>query len=310
MSKLLTIFGATGQQGGSLINYVLKNSELSELYRIRGITRDTSKPSAVVLRERGVEVVEADLDKPATLTAALAGSYAVFGVTNYWERALKEVEVAQGKAIADASVVAGAELLIWSSLPSVTKISKGKAAFKHFDGKAEVEDYVRTLPIMSVFFMAGWYMQNHIGFMRPQPVGDGTYKLSQTFAPTATLPMIDITDTGKFIAPILLDPTKYNGKNFTCATKFLTPLQLVEGWTKVTGKTVTYSMIDPEEMVSEAMAPEMRAELRKTADLINEYLYFGPTGQVDVEWTQAQLKDELTTWEEFVKANEPWFKNV
>lgn len=82
MSKLLTIFGATGQQGGSLINYVLKNSELSELYRIRGITRDTSKPSAVVLRERGVEVVEADLDKPATLTAALAGSYAVFGVTN------------------------------------------------------------------------------------------------------------------------------------------------------------------------------------------------------------------------------------
>ncbi|KAG4430967.1 hypothetical protein IFR05_013554 [Cadophora sp. M221] len=310
MTKLLTVFGATGQQGGSLIDYVLKNNELSKMFRIRGITRDTSKPSAVVLKGRGVEMVEANLDKPATLTAALGGSYAVFGVTNYWERALKEVEVAQGKAIADASVAAGAELLIWSSLPSVIRISKGKAAFKHFDSKAEVEDYIRKLPVMGVFFMAGWYMQNHIGFMRPQAVGDGTYVLSQTFAPTATLPMIDITDTGKFITPILLNPTKYNGNNFTCATKFLTPLQLVEGWTKVTGRTVTYSMISPDEIVSEAMTPEMRAELKKSADLINEYSYFGPTGLADMEWTQAQVKEELTTWEEFVKANEPWFEDM
>ncbi|KAH7321523.1 hypothetical protein BKA65DRAFT_540728 [Rhexocercosporidium sp. MPI-PUGE-AT-0058] len=310
MSKLLTVFGATGQQGGSLTDYVLKNNELSQLYRIRAITRDISKPSAIALKDRGVEVVQADLDKPATLLKALTGSYAVFGVTNYWERASKEGEVAQGKAIADASVAAGVELLIWSSLPSVTKLSKGKVALKHFDSKAEIEDYVRSLPILSVFFMAGWYMQNHISHMRPQPVGDGTYKLSQTFAPTSTLPMIDITDTGKFIAPILLDPLKYQGKSFTCATKLLTPLQLVEGWTRVTGKTVIYSMVDPENMVSEAMTPEMRAELKKSAGLINEYRYFGPTGQADMEWTQAQVKDVLTTWEEFVKANEPWFEQV
>ncbi|PVH85457.1 NmrA-domain-containing protein [Cadophora sp. DSE1049] len=310
MSKLLTVFGATGQQGGSLIDYILKTPELSALYRVRGITRDASKTSAVALIAKGVEVIEADLDKPPTLAAALAGSYAVFGVTNYWERASKEVEIAQGKAIADASVAAGAKLLIWSSLPSVARMSNGKAAFKHFDSKAEVEEYVRTLPILSAFFMAGWYMQNHIGYMRPQPKGDGTYNLSQTFAPTATLPMIDITDTGKFIAPILLDPTTYNGKNFTCATKFLSPLQLVEGWTKVTGKSVTYTMVSPDDMVSDAMTPEMRAELKKSADLINEFSYFGQTGQKDLEWTQAQLKDKLTSWEEFVKANEPWFEGV
>ena len=82
MSKLLTVFGATGQQGGSLIDYVLKNPELSSMYRVRGITRDRSNPTAVALKARGVEVIEADLDKPATLIPALAGSYAVLGVTN------------------------------------------------------------------------------------------------------------------------------------------------------------------------------------------------------------------------------------
>lgn len=82
MSKLLTVFGATGKQGGSLIDYILGNSELSKLYHLRGITRSASKPRAVALKKRGVEIVEADLNEPTSLVATLTGSYAVFGVTN------------------------------------------------------------------------------------------------------------------------------------------------------------------------------------------------------------------------------------
>jgi hypothetical protein len=39
-----------------------------------------------------------------------------------------------------------------------------------FDSKAEVEEYIRGLPILSSFFMAGWYMQNNIAYMRPKLV--------------------------------------------------------------------------------------------------------------------------------------------
>ena len=58
MSKLLTVFGATGLQGGSLIAYVLEHPELSRIYKVRGITRDVDKPAAVALKEKGVEVVK------------------------------------------------------------------------------------------------------------------------------------------------------------------------------------------------------------------------------------------------------------
>ncbi len=57
MGKLLTVFGATGQQGGNLIDYVLRHPELSTIYRIRGVTRDVTKPAALALREKGVDVV-------------------------------------------------------------------------------------------------------------------------------------------------------------------------------------------------------------------------------------------------------------
>ena len=58
MSKILTVFGATGNQGGSLINYVVNSSKLSKIYKLRGVTRDVSKPAALALKEKGVEVVK------------------------------------------------------------------------------------------------------------------------------------------------------------------------------------------------------------------------------------------------------------
>lgn len=58
MSKqLLVVFGATGNQGGSVIRAVQEDSKLSSQFRIRGITRDTSKPAAQNLASQGIEVV-------------------------------------------------------------------------------------------------------------------------------------------------------------------------------------------------------------------------------------------------------------
>lgn len=58
MTKLFVIFGATGQQGGSLLTYMLNHPEFSKAYHFRAITRDASKPAAEELGEKGVEVVQ------------------------------------------------------------------------------------------------------------------------------------------------------------------------------------------------------------------------------------------------------------
>jgi uncharacterized protein YbjT (DUF2867 family) len=57
MSKLITIFGATGNQGGSVINSILTDPQLSNEFKIRGVTRDATKKSAQDLANRGVELV-------------------------------------------------------------------------------------------------------------------------------------------------------------------------------------------------------------------------------------------------------------
>jgi uncharacterized protein YbjT (DUF2867 family) len=53
--KLLVVFGATGIQGGSVVKAILGDAKLSETWAVRGITRDTSKPSAKALEALGAE---------------------------------------------------------------------------------------------------------------------------------------------------------------------------------------------------------------------------------------------------------------
>lgn len=56
MSKVITVFGATGNQGGSVIKSILADAALCKEFKIRGITRDVSKPAAQALVKQGVEM--------------------------------------------------------------------------------------------------------------------------------------------------------------------------------------------------------------------------------------------------------------
>ena len=103
--KILVVFGATGNQGGSVINSILSDSKTSNQFKIRGITRDPSKPNAQALVARGVECVAADINSKDQIKAALQGAYAVFAVTNYWEKMDAELELKQGRNIADLAKV-------------------------------------------------------------------------------------------------------------------------------------------------------------------------------------------------------------
>ena len=103
--KIFVVFGATGNQGGSVINSVLNDPATAKEFQIRGTTLDPSKPNAKALEARGVQCVAADIDNKEQIQSALKDAYAVFAMTNYWEKMDPELETNQGKGIADAAKV-------------------------------------------------------------------------------------------------------------------------------------------------------------------------------------------------------------
>lgn len=56
--KILVVFGATGVQGGSVARAILNDPITSQQFRVRAVTRDSSKIEAVALAELGAEILE------------------------------------------------------------------------------------------------------------------------------------------------------------------------------------------------------------------------------------------------------------
>lgn len=66
MSQVLTVIGATGAQGSSVVNHALKDGK----YKVRAITRNVTSSKAKALASRGVEVVSADINSEESLLKA------------------------------------------------------------------------------------------------------------------------------------------------------------------------------------------------------------------------------------------------
>lgn len=79
-NKLVTVFGATGVQGGSVVSSLLQN--ISPGFSLRAITRNPDSGRAWKLASQGVEVVKADGLHKEQILRAFAGSWAVFANTN------------------------------------------------------------------------------------------------------------------------------------------------------------------------------------------------------------------------------------
>ncbi|OJJ88174.1 uncharacterized protein ASPGLDRAFT_72254 [Aspergillus glaucus CBS 516.65] len=289
MSKLLVVFGATGNQGGSVVKNVINDPVLSNQYKIRAVTQDVSKPEAHALQKMGKVDVQ-----------ALEGAHTVFALTvTIYDKLLEARELSQGKAIADAAVAAGAKYFIFSTLFHIARVSGGKYnKGRHFDCKAEVEDYIRALPIKSAFFAPGSFMQNFNSNMKPHPVGDGTYALANIVAPGTKMPLVNIEKTGKYVAAILANPDEFEGKILAGATQLYTMEEIVGIMSKSSRKTVVYKQL-PKDVFRSFLPPNMADYLVHMLLYIQDFGYYGAETKELVAQSAANARGTLTTLEKY-----------
>ncbi|KAF2720665.1 HSCARG dehydrogenase [Polychaeton citri CBS 116435] len=294
MCRVLAIFGATGQQGGSVIDYVLQDPELSQRYKIRAITRDAGSEKVKQLKEK-VEVVEGNVLNRDSLERALTGVHTVFVMTtpSFGPDGL-EIEYKNGKVIADVAVDKGVEYIIFSTLPSVSEISGGKyTQVIHFDAKARIEH---------AFHSPGFFMGNFASmpFLAPQKASDGTWVVARHNSPKSRMPMIDaVEDTGKFIGAILAEPDKFEGKTFCAATALYSMEETVAALSKATGKTVVYKQLSLDQFKNGL--PFAHDIMGEAFSYPEEFGYFGPDSGKLVAWAAENARGRLTSFEEYLQ---------
>ena len=195
--KLIAVVGATGQQGGAVVRALQAGNQ----FKVRALTRNPAKH-----RELVDEVIQADLNRPETLTAAFEGAHGVFLVTNFWEKGTDEVS--QATAAVRAAKDAGVKHLVWSTLPDVEGISGGKFHVPHFTGKAKIDRIVKDAGFPShTFVIAPMYYQNLVGVLAPQKLTEESVGWALPLDPTVRgIHMGDITQIGDTVAGAFAHP--------------------------------------------------------------------------------------------------------
>jgi hypothetical protein len=210
-------------------------------YRVRGLTRNITKPAAQLLSAKGVEVISADLNAGFDgLVDAFAGASIIFGLTDFWTSRSSEVEIQQGKNLVDAAAATPSLThFVWSALPDPIALSDGKYRnVHHWKGKSEVTEYIeKTYPVLwgkTTTILFPNYFENCLtkpGFYLPKNVCitvtylcvigtkicqvSGTYTHSFLHNPATVLPNVSIADTGKIVRAVIEDGQQYYTKTIS-----------------------------------------------------------------------------------------------
>ena len=232
--KTILVTGATGQQGGALIN-AMKGSS----FKLRAMTRKPEGDKAVALKQAGIDVVDGDLDREDSLTKALAGVWGVYAVQNTWEAGVEKEEM-QGKRMATLAKRAGVQHFVYASVASAHR----GTGIPHFENKWRVEDTVRQAGFPSfaivrpVFFMENlvtpWFLN-----------GDS---LATALKPDTKLQMIAVEDVGKFGARAFTDAASFNGRELDIAGDSRTMAETAAILSRALGRTITFSPVPIEEI--------------------------------------------------------------
>src|SRR6202163_2934459 len=195
--KLIAVVGATEHQGGAVVRAL----QASGQFKVRALTRNPAEHPQLA-----DEVVLADLNRPGTLKAAFAGAHGIFLVTNVREPGTDERK--QALAAVHAAKDAGVQHVIWSTLPNVETISRGKLDVPHFTDKAKIDRIVREAGFAHhTFVIAPMYYQNLIGVLGPQEQADGSLGWALPLDPgVRCLHMGDISELGNIVAGAFARP--------------------------------------------------------------------------------------------------------
>jgi len=240
---LVVVLGATGNQGGSVIESLLKLDK----FRLRGVTRNAKSDKAAALKAKGVEIAEGDIRNKAQLVAAFQGAWGVFSVTQFWDPEVMknpELEFTWGCTAVDAAVEAKVGVFVWSGLANSDGLSNKKWHVPHFTNKWRVEEYARSKKQMeSIFVYAGFYAQNFMGFMPPKKGDDGVYNFALPMRADVGLPMFDVSDTGRYVAPIFDNHKPHVGKVYIMAGEYITMPQVAKTFQAVTGLPARFTQL-------------------------------------------------------------------
>jgi uncharacterized protein YbjT (DUF2867 family) len=224
---MILLTGITGKVGGATATALLKRGA-----KIRAIVRDKTK--AADWADKGVELVEGNLNDSASVEAAMEGcDKAVLILSNGKEQEQMEL------AFVDSAVKTGIRHFVKLSSPEAVEGTTSPVPLVHIAAEKAIRDSGLNYTLIRPHF----FMQNLLGY---GAAAKETGKISLPMG-KGNVSMTDCNDTGEFFAEILLsEGDEHHSKSYDITGPELMSFDEVAGvFADVLDRDVVYDNCDP-----------------------------------------------------------------
>ncbi|RNI30791.1 SDR family oxidoreductase [Rufibacter immobilis] len=235
MSSIILVTGATGTVGSATVAALS-----SQGAKVRAGVHSLIKGENLK-RLPGVELVEIDFARPASLAVAFTGVSTALLITPFTQD-----QVAMAQQLIDAAQAAGVRHVVRLSASG----AEAEPGIQLGQWHRQAEEYIKTKELAYTLLRPTSFMQNFVhqqaGSIKEQnafylPMGNGRVSY------------IDARNIGEVAAEILLRPEGHDGKAYTLTgPQALSGSEVARIFSQVTGRTIAYQDV-PEEAVRTAM---------------------------------------------------------
>ena len=284
--KVVLVTGATGRQGGAVVRHMLPKG-----WKLRALTRRPEAHEAQSLARQGVQVVQGDLEEPASIARAVEGVYGIYSVQDFWSVGAKR-EVQQGKNLADGAKKAGVQHFVYSSVGGAER----NTGIPHWESKWEIEKHIRQLKLPATIFRPAAFMEMYN--VLQVEVGLLKGKLMDPLRDDKPYQTIATDDIGAFVALAFERPAEFIGKQLEIAGSELTNLEAAKVFSRVMGRPVKFSKL-----------PTLIVRLFMGQEVYKMFTWFNEAGfQADIAGLRRCYPEvHLHTLEEWLR-EEGWHK--
>ncbi len=223
---LVTIVGATGTHGRSIATRLLKAG-----WKVRGVCRNLGNAHAKALQAQGAELVSADLDRPDTVNAAVAGADVVVSIIASLQNRLDIGQATQGIHVAEAAALAGVKHFIYSSVLAPQHGIMGQGS------KIAIAERIAELGMPYTILHPSFFMENLLTHF-PAKIENGAVILALPFPATTRLELVAVDDIARAAEVVLDAPAAYLGRGLDIISDRRTVQEMADIIGKVTGRPV------------------------------------------------------------------------
>ena len=279
MDHDILVIGATGQQGGSVVDALL-----DEGATVRALVRDPLSEKAQALAARGVDLRQGDLDHVDTVSAAGAGATGAFILTSHFTTSV-EAEIAQGMAVVEAFDGSDVPFIVYSSISDADR----GTGIPHFDGKWVVEQRLAELETPSAVIAPVAFMENIVFPWTLPALQNGVYPVPVTAE--TPVQQIAVRDIGRYTAQVLLRPDEFAGRRLNIAGDQATGPETAAALSEASGRVITFAAGDR----ADVLDPDLRRMYEwfeqdgYTADLLGLKAEFPTVNALSIsDWAALQ----------------------